>query len=105
MAVRVHCSVSSFYAMKNKILLLKNAEQHVETINTETWKQMNSNSLLLSIQSVLVDEERGRIGWIVNMGRNISDNIRISKITKSTTLSNISVRRLYNHKSASAVLY
>ena len=56
--------------MKKKILLLKNAEQHVETINTETWKQMNSNSSLLSIQSVLVDEERGRIGWIVNMGRN-----------------------------------
>ena len=56
--------------MKKKILLLKNTEQHVETINTETWKQMNSNSLLRSIQSVLVDEERGRIGWIVNMGRN-----------------------------------
>ena len=56
--------------MKKKILLLQNAEQHVETINTETWKQMYSNSLLLSIQSVLVDEERGRIGWIVNMGRN-----------------------------------
>ena len=70
MAVRVHCSVSSFYAMKNKILLLQNAEQHLETINTEIWKQMYSNSLLLSIQSVLVDEERGRIGWIVNMGRN-----------------------------------
>ena len=70
MAVRVHCSVSSFYAMKNKILLLQNAEQHLETINTETWKQMNSNSLLLSIQSVLVAEEQGRIGWIVNMGEN-----------------------------------
>ena len=98
MAVRVHCSVSSFYAMKNKILLLQNAEQHLETINTETWKQMNSNSLLLSIQSVLVDEKRGRVGWIVNMGR-------ISRITKSTTLSIISVQRLYNHKSASAVLY
>ena len=79
--------------MKNKILLLKNAEQHLETINTGTWKQMNSNSLLLSIQSVLVDEERGRIGWIVNMGRNLSDNIRISEITKSTTLSIISVQR------------